>query len=454
MSKTTRLLSGPLALLCACAGPVPDLAPAESVRTLLHLERPLEILLDGEPVDLHALPTDVPLSEARACAEAVHHAPELQAALALVDAALADAEGARKWANPLLAVVLRFGATSPQYEAALTQPFVQMLATPTRAEAADDRLQAAAAAVLTTALDVLADAQQRHAEACAAEARHRTGERTVQVQAQVVARLEQQQLAGEVDAAAVATARAALAEAELDVQQLAAERRLARLRLAERLGRPGDAAQWPLDQGAPAEPPVPDENACIAVALQHRPELQQRRWELAALGADERLAAYTPWSVSTVGAETQRTPNWFTGPNAAVPLPMFDDGSKPQQAIAARARAAAHELVAAGRLVVQEVRTAHAALRSAREQEAAVATALLAPRQQQLARTHRAVAAGELGRDRELAAELALLAAEARSTTAQQQRRLASIRLQRALGGADSSTVPLTVATSPSAEDR
>lgn len=103
---------------------------------------------------------------------------------------------------------------------------------------------------------------------------------------------------------------------------------------------------------------------------------------------------------------------------------------------------------------MQEVRTAHAALRSAREQEAAVATALLAPRQQQLARTHRAVAAGELGRDRELAAELALLAAEARSTTAQQQRRLASIRLQRALGGADSSTVPLTVATSPSAEDR
>ena len=454
MSKTTRLLSGPLVLLCACAGPVPDLAPAETVATRLRLDRPIEILLEGEPVDLHALPKDVKLSEAHACAEAVHHAPELHAAWARVDAALADAEGARKWANPLLAVVLRFGTTSPQYEAALTQPFVQMLATPTRAEAADHRLQSAAAAVLTTALDVLADAQQRHAEACAADARHNAGERLVQVQAQVLARLEQQQLAGEADAAAVAAARHDLAEAELDLQQLAAERRLGRLRLAERLGRPGDAAAWPLDAEAPPELAVPEEYACVAMALQHRPELQQRRWELAALGADERLAAYTPWSATTLGAETQRTPAWFTGPNAAVPLPVFDDGSKEQQAIGARARAATHELVAAGRLVVQEVRTAHSALLRARDHEAAVATTLVAPLQEQLARTRAAVAAGELGRDHELAAELALLAAEARSTTAQQQRRLASIRLQRALGGADPSTAPLTVASSPTAEDR
>lgn len=454
VSKTSRLLSGPLVLLGACAGPVPDLAPAATVAAQLRLDRPIEILLEGEPVDLHALPPAVPLDQARACAEAVHHAPELQAALARVDAALADAEGARKWANPLLAVVLRFGTTSPQYEAALTQPFVQMLATPTRAEAADHRLQAAAAAVLTTALDVLADAQQRHAEACAADARHHAGERLVQVQAQVLARLEQRLLAGEVDAAAVAAARHDLAEAQLDLQQLANERRQARLRLAERLGRPGDAAAWPLDAEAPPELAVPEEYACVAMALQHRPELQQRRWELAALGADERLAAFTPWSATTLGAETQRTPAWFTGPNAALPLPVFDDGSKEQQAIAAGTRAAAHELVAASRLVVQEVRTAHAALLRARDQEAAIATTLVAPLLEQLARTRAAVAAGELGRDHELAAELALLAAEARRTAAQHQRRLASFRLQRALGGADPSTAPLTVATSPTAEDR
>lgn len=76
MSKTTRLSSGPVrtvARLCRPRSrPLP--APAESVRTLLHLERPLTILLDGEPVDLHALPPDEPLTEARACAEAVHHA--------------------------------------------------------------------------------------------------------------------------------------------------------------------------------------------------------------------------------------------------------------------------------------------------------------------------------------------------------------------------------------------
>lgn len=454
MSKTLRLSSGPLVLLCACAGPVPELAPAANVTTLLHLEQPLEIRLDGEPVDLAALPAEAPLDEARACAEAVHHAPELQAALARFDAALAEAEGARKWANPLLAVVLRFGTTSPQYEAALTQPFVQMLATPTRAEAADHRLQAAAAAVLTTALEVLADARQRHAEACAADARLLAGERLVQVHAQILARLERRQLAGEADAAAVATARRELAEAQLDLQQLAAEQRLGRLRLAERLGRPGDAAAWQLVAPAPPELAVPEENACVAMALQHRPELQQRRWELAALGADERLAAYTPWSATTIGAETQRTPTWFTGPNAAVPLPVFDDGSREQQAIAARARAATHELVAAGRLVVQEVRTARAALLRAHEEAAAVATTLVRPLQEQLARTQAAVAAGELGRDHELAAELALLAAETRSTAAQHERRRASIRLQRALGGADPSTAPLTVATSPTAEDR
>lgn len=453
MSKTLRLSSGPLVLLCACAGPVPELAPAANVTTLLHLEQPLEILLDGEPIDLVALPADAPLDETRACAEAVHHAPELQAALARVDAALAEAEGARKWANPLLAVVLRFGATSPQYEVGLTQPFVQMLATPTRAEAADHRLQAAAAAVLTTALDVLADVQQRHADACAADARHRAAERRLQLCAEALARLERRQQAGEADAAAVAAGREAFTEAQLDLQQCAAERRQGRLRLAERLGRPGDMAAWPLEAHIAETTELVDEAACVRTALQRRPELQQRRWELAALGADERLAAYALWSDTTIGAETQRTPTSFSGPNATVPLPVFDDGSSAQQAIAARARAGTHELVAAGRLVVQEVRTAHGALLAARARER-LAAAALEVLMTRLAQTRRAVAGGELGRDHELTAELDLLAAEVRSTAARQQSRLASTRLQRALGGAIPSLTAATVATSTTLEDR
>ena len=89
---------------------------------------------------------------------AMRHDPGLQAALARVRAALAEADQARLLPNPVLSVALRFpeaGAGKPVIEAGLAADLLSVLQQPGRIKAADHRLRAASAEALTTALDLL-----------------------------------------------------------------------------------------------------------------------------------------------------------------------------------------------------------------------------------------------------------------------------------------------------------
>jgi hypothetical protein len=122
---------------------------------------------------------DVPLDEpvaagqltlAMAMQRSVLTDPSLQAALARVRMAVADADQARLLPNPVLFVVVRWGAGSPQVEASFVQDFMQALQIPRRASAADNRLRSAAADAVTVALDVAAEVQQRYAAAQSASA--------------------------------------------------------------------------------------------------------------------------------------------------------------------------------------------------------------------------------------------------------------------------------------------
>ena len=67
--------------------------------------------------------------------------------------------------NPVMFVVVRFGAGSPQVEASFVQDFMAGLQIPRRASAADNRLRAKAADAVTSALDAAAEVQERYAAA-------------------------------------------------------------------------------------------------------------------------------------------------------------------------------------------------------------------------------------------------------------------------------------------------
>ena len=180
---------------------------------------------DGAPLDESITPGALDMAET--VRRAVTTDPGLQAALARVRIAAAEADQARLLPNPVVFVVVRWGAGTPQVEASFVQDFVQALQIPTRASAADNRLRAAAAGAISTALDVASDARRIYTEAQAASA--------------LVPALEQR-LAAVDHMASIAKDRAAVGEgaaadaATLEAQRISLQVDIARARLAEREG--------------------------------------------------------------------------------------------------------------------------------------------------------------------------------------------------------------------------
>jgi len=164
-------LSSSIVLLASCASPTPRAGAEEAVGAALGLEsEPNLVLLRSEggeidePAEQAALGKS--LSLAWAVRAAVRSDPELQAALARVRIAVADADQARLLPNPILNLVVRFGDGSTQVEASLAEDFVALLQQRRRTSAADHRLRRAAVNAVTTALDTV---QTLHVQYAAAQ---------------------------------------------------------------------------------------------------------------------------------------------------------------------------------------------------------------------------------------------------------------------------------------------
>lgn len=157
--------------MTGCYAPLrrPDVG-GEAAR-LAGLAEPLAFRVEGDPLDAPGQ-TPAGLTLAEAVRLALTGSPEVQEALARVRAAEADAGQARLLPNPVLDVAFRFrdGGGSPVVEAGIAADLLSLLTQPRRVGAADDRLRAAAGEALATALDVLADVQQRYATAQALDA--------------------------------------------------------------------------------------------------------------------------------------------------------------------------------------------------------------------------------------------------------------------------------------------
>jgi outer membrane protein TolC len=153
---------------CANNRPHPDTETA--IASATGIEQAVRIRTEGGPVD-EPSEGDSEVSSltlATAVRQAVTTDPGLQAALARVRIALADADQARLLPNPVLNVVLRFdvsGGGKPQIEASLAQDIVNILRIPRQSSAADHRLRQASADAVTVALDVVAEVRERYAEA-------------------------------------------------------------------------------------------------------------------------------------------------------------------------------------------------------------------------------------------------------------------------------------------------
>ncbi|MCC6579256.1 MAG: TolC family protein [Phycisphaeraceae bacterium] len=314
------------------------------------------------------------LGYAQAIRESLTHAPAIQAALARVRQAYAAAEQERLLPNPVLTVALKLpvGGGSPTVEPGLAAELMNLLLMPGRVDAADHRLRAAGAEALAVTLDVLAQVQRCYIQVQALDAsmpvleeRRRLTERMLDI---ARSRLQ----GGEGTRLDVTTLEAQRIEMDEEIAEQELARQEARLELARLIGRPGGGIDWLLDaQGESAATPG-DEKTWLRAALEHRPEIAVKTWELKALGVDLRQTRWSLLEDAGVGVEAEGTArsdadDWQVGPAWSVPLPLFDWGQARRDLLRARRLETSHQRNQIRREVIEEVRRAYAACEASRK---------------------------------------------------------------------------------------
>ena len=430
------------ALLSACHTPMPADDAAAAATKAAGLRAAIIFQTNSAPIDLAASTNSLALPDA--VQQAVLASPEIQMALARARAAQADAWQTRVLPNPVLHILFRLpeGGGATAIEAGLATELAHWIQQPRRIRAADHRLRAAGATVVTAALDVIAETETHYL----AHVAHQETIALLQQRQSVLAALRevaQRRLdSGEGTRLDVAAMDAQLAEVLAELAEQRMKLAIEKLALARLLGQPSVLHDFQLSTPLSDPAPVPSEAAWISNALQRRPEIQSARAELAARGDDQALARLAWLSGLGAGLAAERDPDWSLGPSVTVPLPIFDTGA------AARAKAEAelievrHHLTQLLRRAVQEVRQAHIA-QSQLQAAANHVRERLIPLQQERARLARAVhAVGQSDITPVRLAELDLQAAQLRLLDLRRRLATAASQLRRAGGGPLSSPQP------------
>jgi len=439
------LLCAPFALAVAgCVASVPEVSPEADVALATGADVEIVFRYEGAPPD--APPAGLPpaasadrLTGRDALVRALGTSAELQAALARVRIARAEAEQARLLPNPVLEFVVRWGDNPLQLEGSFAQSLLALLQRPRKAGAADDRLRAAAADALTVALDEAAGLRACYVEAQVQQQRVLLLRRRRTLAERGVALVDSRLAHGEGTSLEQSVAVAAQLDVEREVVDAEQRLRALQLQLARRIGEPSSAANWQLDAWsatAAVDVAEPSEEAWLRRALDRRPELQSLRWQLSALGDEHALALWGPWQDLAIGANVQRAPTWVAGPVLSVPLPIFDRGEAAAAAVTAEQAEVRHRLTDAMRRTIERVRAAFAAAQTQRAQLRRVRGELLPMLEQRLARVRAAERAGEASALASLRAEAALADAVAAALTLDHDVAQALLRLERAAAGA------------------
>lgn len=401
----------------------------------------IQLDVNGQPVDIvDAIPSTLTLPDA--IQRALRYSPTIQVALARARAAQAEAHQARLLPNPILSVAVRFpeGGGTPTIDAGLTADLVSLLSQPGRISAADHRLRAAGAEAVTAALDVLQDVQERYA----AVQMHDELMPILEARRELLARLldisQSRFRAGEGTQLDALTLNAQLVELELEIAEKQSERREERLALARLIGQPSAEPSWQVSPWQPPETMPGAEKNWISAAMDNRPEIQARRWELAAMGDDLAAGGWASLDGAEAGVDSEKEGDWAVGPAVSVPIPLLDWGQARRAKRHAERIEARHHLAQEQRRVVEEVRSAHGSLVVALEMLQRVSRELIPLAERRQTQAEAQYKAGQTDITSLVLAAQELQSARARLIELQQRTSTALARLHRAVGGSGVAT--------------
>jgi cobalt-zinc-cadmium efflux system outer membrane protein len=391
---------------------------------------------------------DVALTMAQATLLSVRNSPELAAAVWKVRLAQADAQQERLLPNPILTLTLRFveGGGKPAIEASLAEDLLSLLRQGRKISAADDKLRAASADALTQAINIVEQAQEQYLSTAIVDDELTILDERRQLLERLLDIARNRLKVGEGTRLDVTTLEAQLVELQADQADRDAERTQQRLTLARMIGRPQGSIDWKLDRAQIATAVSGTEKQWIATALASRPEIESKRWELASLGEEAKLADWSFLDGSDISIASQRDPDWEVGPSLTLPLPIFDNGqAKKSKAVAAKMQVV-HELVATQRQVVEEVRKAYSAHAAARLAVNKVGNELLPLLEKRRHQAEAAYRAGESDLATLLLAQDAMATTRAKWIELREKAAVATLKLERAVGGRGAA---MEVGTSP-----
>ncbi len=426
-----------ITLLAACQAQAPRPRPDVAIRAALGPNAPVVLLLEGLPIE--GAGTDAGrLGLDEALERGLENSPEIQAALARVRSALADADQARLLENPLLEFVLRLpdGGGRADVEVGVATDLLAILRCGRAAQGADRRLAAAVSEAVATSVAVAAEVQENYANARALDEllpilrESAAGNQRLRELARSRLRF------GEASRFELTALDARAVELEVELTERERESRDERLELARRLGRPSSAALWTLDTLADPNATTGDEARWVRLALERRAEIQACHWRLSALGVDAQSGSGSAWQDFEVGVRAERGETWSAGPGVSTRLPLFDDGSARRDRAEALVLEARNELTLVQRRVVEEVRHAFAALEPAVSNIARVRDELIPLQLSRRDQVEAARRAGIVDGGAVLLAEQDLRAAQALLVEARRRAFVALVRLERAVGGA------------------
>lgn len=450
----TALVAAGLSLV-GCASRMPEGLPENDAALVVGMQPGDAITFQTE------LPDDAPpdpagagnLSHADVIRRTAQNSADIQSAMARVRIAQADAKQSRLFPNPVVNLALRFPENGGTIiDAGLSADLIAILQRPGSVDAADARLRVASAEAISVVLDDITAAQEQFFTIQALEASLAvfTERRALLDRLHTLA--ESKLRVGEGTRLDVVTLQIQRVELEAEVADAELQLRDERLSLARRIGQPTSAADWSLPKWEPRDHRAPDESSSIRLALERRPEVQQRLWELAAFGYEKKLAEWGLWNGTEAGVDAERDGDWSVGPSASLPIPLFDMGQAQRQKAMATVIEARHHLTSARRQVIEDVRRACATLAASRKNLDRVNNELLPLQESRLQQAEAQFRAGQTDITGLLIAEHDLRSTRAQRIELQRKVAIAQVRLERAVGGAgvlasitaQSTTIPTT----------
>ena len=372
-----------------------------------------------------------------AISRALRSDPGIQAALAKVRVAEAESLQTRLLPNPILTLAFRLPESGgqPIVDVSLAMELLSLLKKPGQVKAADFRLRAASSDAVVTVLDVLAEVRTKYSAIQAIDAlmpvlkeRQRLLDQTIGI---AQARLNVRE-GIRLD---VTTLEAQRAELEVEIFEQQTESRQLRLELSRLVGRPLDRTDWSVTPWTEPSGTLMDEMTWVRMALEHRPEIQNRAWELSALGIEAKLVQYAIFDGSEAGLDAERDGAWSVGPSVGIPLPIFDWGQGQQAKSQATILQTRHEITATRRKIMEEVRTTHLTYTSALETYQRVRDRLIPLLERRRSESEAQWRGGESDILSLIVAEQELQAGRTKLIELERKTAEAFIRLERAVGG-------------------